>query len=122
MVRATAAEMLKLFGGTHPPGHDATSFGDFAAQVDAELDMMALPATNLSTTGTKEVALANREGYRLVLHSLWAAAGGSLSGQQEPLSLYDVRYYNHVKQQVLKLLAGSTYGGTTTVDLIGTSE
>jgi len=122
MVRATAAEMLKLFGGAHPPGHDATTFGNFAAQVDAELDMMALPATNLSTAGTKEVALANREGYRLVLHAIWAAAGGVLCGQQEPLSLYNAQYYDHVKKQVLKLLAGSTYGGTTTVDMISTSE
>ena len=119
MVRATAAEMLKLFGGTHPPGHDATSFGNFAAQVDAELDMMALPST-LSATGTNEVALANREAYRMVLHSLWAAAGGTLSGQQEPLSLYNRVYYNHVQDQVRKLLASTTYGGVAVVDMVDT--
>lgn len=123
MVRATAAEMVKLFGlpaATYPPGHDATTFGNYAAQVDAELDMMALPATNLSTTGTKEVALANREAYRFVIHSFWANAGGPLSGQPEPMSLYNTSYYNHVKRQVLKLIAGSTFGGTTTVDTIDT--
>ena len=117
MVRATAAEILKLFGGHYPPGHDATSFGNFAAQVDAELDMMALPGT-LSAAGTNEVALANREAYRLVLHSLWAAAGGTLSGAPEPLSLYNWNYYNHVQKQVRKLQASTTYGGVAVIDMI----
>ena len=121
MVRATAAEILKLFGGTYPPGHDATSFGDFAAQVDSELDMMALPGT-LSTSGTNEVALANREAYRLVLHSLWAAAGGPLSGAPEPLSLYNRVYYEHVQKQVRKLQRSTTYGPVYTVDIIDTTE
>ena len=115
MVRATAAEMLKLFGGVHPAGHDATSFGNFAAQADSELDMMALPGT-LSTTGTNEVALANREAYRLVLHSLWAAAGGVLSGTPEPVCLYNRSYYEHVASQVLKLIASTTYGSVHTID------
>ena len=124
MVRATAAEMVKVFGlaaATYPPGHDATTFGDFAAQVDAELDTMALPAT-LSTTDTSVIALANREACRFVIHSFWMNAGGTLSGQPEPLSLYNVQYYNHVRMQVLKLVASTAYGGTTTVDMIGTSE
>ena len=108
MVRATATEMLKLFGGKYPPGHDATSFGNYAAQTDAELDTMALPSILLSTTGTKEVALSNREAYRFVIHSLWASAGGPLSGMPEPMSLYNMSYYRHVQQQVKKLLATST--------------
>lgn len=121
MVRATAVEMLKLCGGVHPPPHDATSFGNFAAQVDAELDMMALPGT-LSTTGTNEVALANREGVKLVLHSLWIVAGGTKSGAPEPICIYSRSYYNHVKRQVRKLQAGSTYGPVAVVDIIDTSE
>lgn len=83
MVRATAAEMLKLMGGTYPPGHDATSFGNFAAQTDALLDTMALPST-LSTTGTNEVAFANRKAVELVVRALWFSAGGTLSGSPEP--------------------------------------
>lgn len=121
MVRATAAEMLKLCGGVHPPPHDATSFGNFAAQTDAELDMMALPGT-LSTTGTNEVALANREAVRLVLHSIWIAAGGTLSGAPEPMCLYNRSYYNHVKRQVRKLQATTTYGPVAVVDMLDTSE
>jgi len=114
--------LFGLAATTYPPGHDATTFGNYAALVDAELDTMALPATNLSTTDTKVIALANREAYRFVIHSYWANAGGPLSGQPEPMSLYNPAYYLHVQKQVLKLLAGSTYGGTTTVDLIDTSE
>jgi len=121
MVRATAAEMLKLFRGTYPPGDDATSFGNFAAQVDAELDVMALPGT-LSTTDTNAVALANREAYRMVLHSMWAAAGGPLSGAPEPTSLYNKQYYNHVQAQVRKIQKGTTYGAVTTIDTIDTTE
>ena len=118
MVRATAAEILKLFGGVYPPGHDATSLGNFAAQADAELDMMALPSILLSTTGTKEVALANREGYRFTLHAIWSSAGGVLTGQPEPISLYNVQYYNHVEKQVKKLLASATYGQVVVTDTI----
>jgi len=121
LVRATAAEMVKLFGlaaATYPPGHDATTFGNYAGQVDAELDTMALPAT-LSTTDTKVIALANREACRFVMHSYWMNAGGPLSGQPEPVSLYNPTYYEHVKMQVLKLIAGTTYGGTTAIDTIG---
>ena len=58
MVRATAAEMVKFFGGTYPPGHDATSFGNIATLSDSFINAYCLPAT-LSTTGTDEIAAAN---------------------------------------------------------------
>jgi len=102
MVRATAAEMLKLFGGTYPPGHDATSFDNFAAQADSILDTEALPAT-LSTTGTNEVALANRIAVQLVIWSLWMSAGGPLSGQPEP-----PLFTKDMKVSLEQLLAGTT--------------
>ena len=117
MVRADDVEILKLFGGHFPPGHDTTSFDNFAAQVDSELDMMALPGT-LSTADTKAIALANREAYRFVLHGAWAAAGGTLSGAPEPLSLYNRTYYNHVQRQVRKLQAGTTYSSVAVIDII----
>ena len=117
MVRATAAEMLKLFGGKHPPGHDATSFGNFAAQTDAELDLMALSGT-LSTTGTNEVALANRVARDMVLHSMWSMAGGSLSRVPEPGNLNNAVYYEHIKKQVSKLLGGTTLGPVGVIDTI----
>lgn len=121
MVRATDSEIVKLSGGAYIGGMDGTAYDNFAAQVDAELDTMALPAT-LSTTGTKEVALANREAYRFVLHAEWSAGGGAGRGIPEPMSLYNRTHYNLVHQQVKKLVAASTYGGITTIDLIDESE
>jgi muconolactone delta-isomerase len=112
MVRATAAEMLKLFGGTYPPGHDATSFGNFAAQTDAILDTKAIPST-LSATGTNEVAFANRVAVNLVLRALWLSAGGILSGQQQP-SIWT----NDDNDILAQLLADTTAGRYTTIDMI----
>ena len=117
MVRATAAEILLLSAGVYIPPNDGTSYDNYAAQVDSELDMMALPGT-LSTTDTKAIALANREAYRFVLHGVWAAAGGTLSGAPEPLSLYNRTYYNHVQRQVRKLQAGTTYSSVAVIDII----
>jgi len=121
MVRATAAEMLKLTGGVYVPPHDATSYGNFAAQADAELDVMALPGT-LSTSDTNAVALANREAVRFMIHSVWLSAGGPLSGAPEPVCLYNRQYYNHVQAQVRKIQKGTTYGSVTTIDTIDTTE
>jgi len=114
MARATAAEMLKLIGGTYPPGHDATSFGNFAAQADAIIDTKALPAS-LSTTGTNEIALANRLACRLVIRSMWMSAGGPLSGQPEPALLTP-----DIKESLEELLA-STDVEWSTIDTIDES-
>jgi hypothetical protein len=113
--------MLKLTGGVYPPPHDATTYLNFAAHVDAELDIMALPGT-LSTTDANAIALANREAVRLVIHSVWLAAGGTLSGAPEPLCLFNKAYYRHVEQQVKKLQAGTSYGPVAIIDIIDTSD
>ena len=114
MPRATAANMLILFGGTYPPGHNVTSFGNFAVQTDALMDTLALPGT-LSTTGTNEVALANRLACRLVIRSMWMAAGGPLSGQPEPALLTP-----DIKTSLEELLA-STDVEWSTIDTIDES-
>ncbi len=118
MVRATEGEIKKLTGGKYLPGHDATSYGDFAAQTDAELDLMALPGI-LSTTGTNEVALANRTARDMVLHSVWAQAGGVLSRMPEPGNLNKPSYYDHIQLQVNRLLGGTTRGPVSAVDTVG---
>jgi len=84
MVRATAAEMVKFFGGTYPPGHDATSFGNIATLSDSFINAYCLPAT-LSTTGTDEIAAANMWAVEMVTDALWLAAGGYLSGAPRPV-------------------------------------
>ena len=115
MVRATAAEILKLFGGVHPPPHDATSFGNLAAQIDTLMDTEALPGV-LSATGTNEVALANRIGFNLVNWSVWGLAGGDLSGKPEPVVMTE-----GIKKEIKQLLMDPTEDGWTTLDMIDES-
>jgi hypothetical protein len=103
--------MVKMMGGVYPPGHTATTFGNFADQADALLDTEALPDT-LSTTGTKEVALANRLAVNLVLRSMWMSAGGPLTGQPEPPFFTD-----DMKRHLEQLLAASS-DEWTTLDMI----
>jgi len=112
MARATAAGALALFGGSYPPGHDPTSFGNLVAPADALVDTEALPGV-LSTTGTNEVALGDRVLYHLVIHSLWATAGGDLTGTPEPVVMTQA-----IKDSIKQLLSGTTYAGVAVVDII----
>jgi len=122
VVRATAAEMIKLIGlaaGTYPPGHDATTFGNFAAQVDSELDILALPST-LSTSDNNAVALANREAVNLYVNSIWIAAGGPLSATPQPDSIMKWSYRKSLQKQVRMIQRGTTRGPIAAVDSINT--
>ena len=73
MVRATAAEVLKLWGGTFPAPWDNTSVGNLCAQMDAMIDGRATPST--FGTGTNDVFFANSLVYRWMVNSNWAAGG-----------------------------------------------
>ena len=110
--RGTAAEMCKLTAGKYIPPHDATSYLTVCAQADSIMDTEALPGV-LSTTGTNEVALANRISVNLILHGVWAAAGGDLSGKPEPVVLT-----NQIKAEIIQLLMDTTYDSFTTLDMI----
>jgi len=71
MVRATYAEVYKLFGGvTWPAGWTDANVTNLCAQVDAEIDGKASPST--FGTGTNHVLFANMLTYRRILHSVWA--------------------------------------------------
>ena len=87
MVRATAAQMLVLYGGKYPPPHDAASFTAIALHADALIDAYCLPAT-LSTTDTSAIGVANRIAAHMVIKSLWLAAGGELTGKPHPELLH----------------------------------
>ena len=115
MVRATSAEMLKLTAGVYIPPHDTTSYGNLAAQADAVMDTAALPGV-LSTTGTNEVALANRVAINLVAWGGWLAAGGDLSGKQEPVVLTV-----SMRKEINQLLMDPSEDGWTTLDMIDES-
>ena len=116
MARATAAGALELFGGVYPPPHDATSFGNLVDHADALVDTEALPGV-LSTTGTNEVALGDRVLYNLVIHSMWASAGGDLTGTPEPVVMTKT-----IKDHIKQLLSGTTYAGVAVIDILDTSE
>lgn len=115
MTRATAAGMLKLFGGVYPPPHDATSFGNFVTQADALVDTEALPGV-LSTSGTNEVALGDRVGANIVIWSLWGLAGGDLSGKPEPVIMTE-----GIKKEIKQLLMDPIADGWDTLDQIDES-
>ena len=112
MARATAAGALELFGGVYPPPHDATFFGNLVDHADALVDTEALPGV-LSTTGTNEIALGDRVLYNLVIHSMWALAGGDLSGAPEPVVMT-----KEIKDSIKQLISGTTYAGVAVIDII----
>ena len=86
MVRATAAEVLKLMGGVYITGSDATNVAAILAEADYELDDYALfhYKTTLSTTDTAVISIANNLALRKVLHWIWQQAGGTLTRTAEP--------------------------------------
>ncbi len=112
MVRATAAEMLKLFGGTYPPGHDATSFGDVAVHADALIDAYSLPAV-APTTGIEILGLANRIAVHIINHAQWLSAGGVLSGFPDPPTLEP-----DILELLDKINMDTTADGWHTLDMI----
>jgi hypothetical protein len=115
MVRASATEVLKLFGAAYPPGWDATRVGNICTMVDAELDAMTYPDT-LSLTDTKVIQLCNLLTYRRILHSIWARAGGSASGTPEPV------VWSTDLVEMLSRLKSETYSWFKTVDMISDED
>ena len=84
MVRATVAEVKKLFGGTLPANWTTeANVTNLCAQVDAVINGKTYPNT-LSTTDPNVVQLCNELVVRYMMHGNWAHAGGILSGQPEP--------------------------------------
>lgn len=68
---ATAAEVVKKWGGSYPAGWDATSVGNVCTQVTAEIAAKASPST--WPTGTNADEFANELVFRRVNHGRWAA-------------------------------------------------
>ena len=102
MVRATAAEVVKKWGGNYPAGWDATSVGNVCTQIDAELDGRASPAT--FGTGTNEVEFANEYAFRKINMQRWAAGNMTQPPPPHPWG-EDMRDWFNA------LLTNTTYGG-----------
>jgi hypothetical protein len=105
--RATAAEVLKLCGGTFTPPWDNTSVGNLCTQIDAEIDGRASP--NTFGTGTNHQFFANYLVYRHMIHSNWAAGGA------QPPEPYI--WTRDVEDWFQRLLTNTTTKGTTYVKM-----
>ena len=68
---ATAAEVVKKWGGDYPGGWDATSVGHVCTQTTAEIAGRALPGTWPSGTNADE--FANELAFRKCNYGTWAA-------------------------------------------------
>jgi hypothetical protein len=101
---ATAAEVLKKWGGSYPAGWDATSVGNVCTQVTAETAGKALPAT--FPTGTNADEFLNEYAWRKINYMRWAA--GTMT-QPAPLRPWD----DEMEQWFQRLLSD------TTVDRVG---
>ena len=93
MVRATAAEIKKLFLDNWPAGADDTRVGDILAGIDRKLDAYVKKHydTSLSATDEEVIHISNMMGKQEVLSALWAGVGGSSSANTgvEPLIFTD---------------------------------
>lgn len=75
MVRATVAEVKKLWGGTLPANWTTeANVTNLCTQVDCVIDGKTYPDT-ISTTSNPAKQLANEIVYRKMIHSNWAHAG-----------------------------------------------
>lgn len=119
MVRATAAEVLKLFGGVYPPGTDATNIGNLCAKADYHIDGYAKKhyKTDLSTTDTSIIYAANLTVAQLGMQLMWYQAGGKLSGQSRPPILTD-----EVKEIIDASMSATDEDHAIVVDAIDTSD
>jgi len=119
VVRATAAEVLKLFGGVYPPGTDATNIANLCADADYHLDGYAKSKykTDLSTTDTSIIYAANLTVAQLGMRLMWYQAGGQLSGQPTPPILTE-----EVKELIDASMSATDEDHATTIDAIDTSD
>lgn len=106
MVRATATEVVKKWGGVYPPPYDATSVGNICTQADAELDARAAPST--LGTGTNEAEFANEYVWRKINYMRWAAGPMRTPAPLNPWSEDMQLWFN-------RLLSNTTKDSTTTV-------
>lgn len=111
MVRATAVEVVKKWGGTYPSGWTAASVGNICTQVDEEMN--AKTGTALSTTNAEVLEFANMLVFRRVNHGRWAA--GDLGGNEPVVWTQEmIDWFN-------RLSTSSTYDGARHIKGQGSS-
>jgi hypothetical protein len=109
MVRATAAEVIKLNGGNYLAGWDATSVGNLCAIVEEELDEYEIAAT-----GSGPVTLANMLVHRRMINANWAA--GPMTAPEPVVWTKDLIELKN------RLQSEGTYIYATTVDMVSDED
>ena len=119
MVRATAAEIKKLFLGSWPPGASDTNVGEILAGVDYKLDGYVKKhyEVSLSTTDTDVVHIANLLGTRVILRAIWGLAGGELSERPEP-----ALFTEEIKMLIEAVISDTSKDGTGWIPMQGSSS
>ena len=108
MVRATVAEVKKLYGGTCPPNWADAAVTALCTSIDYHLDGKTAPDT-LSTTDVNVIQLANELVYRWMNNADWATSGGASDGRNEP-----VIWTRDLLDRLQRLSSTSTFKGFTT--------
>ena len=116
MVRATAAEIKKLFLGVWPPRVTDSNVGDILAGIDYKLDgfVKKYYKVDLSTTGTDVTHISNMIGKQEILHIMWAHAGGYLSRVAEPKIFTD-----EIVAMIEAVVTDTSEDGATMIELEG---
>lgn len=119
MVRATTTEVKKMFMGNWPPGVDDTSAGNVLAGADYLLDGYVKKhyKTSLSTTDTDVVHIANMLAKQVILHGLWAVAGGVLSERAQP-----VLFTEEIKMLIESVITDTTKDGFGYIAMQGSNS
>ena len=111
MVRATAAEVVKLIGGSYPAGWDATSVGNLCPDADYALDgyVKKYYKTSLSTTDNEVISIANAIVVRKMVSANWVQGGSQGS---EP-----VIFTQEIRDRIAAVCADTTSDGITYVKM-----
>lgn len=116
MVRATAAEIKKLFHGVWPAGATDSSVGDILAGIDYILDGYVKKhyETALSTTDTSVVHISNLMGRQVVLRGVWAMAGGSANAD---IGAEPEIFTSEIVMLIEAVISDTTRDGVSTLNL-----
>ena len=112
--RATAAEVLKLLGGSYPGGFNATNVGNLLQEADYVIDDYARSHynTTLSTTDAEVIAIANNAVVDLIEDAQWLHASPNTRGPRPDVPS------KKVMARIDAHLGNTTYDGSYTGDMV----
>ena len=112
MAQATAAEVVKKWGGTYPAGWDATSVGNVCTQVGLEVISRASPSS--WAVDAYHAEFENELAFRKVNYGNWEAGGRIGTPPPYPWDTW-------MREWFQSLLTDTTYDSVTTIKWQDTS-